>query len=149
MSESILNKLLDEHQSIKEKIVKIMKTQNVEQKKDLFLGMKEEIILHMDGEEKSIYHHLIEDVGDEEAEEIAHDAENEHEAMRNLMDKLDNIGIESDEWDATFRDLRDHFLDHIAKEETSLFDEAKEDFSQEELIEFGNEYEEAKLQSSL
>ena len=149
MSETILSKLLEDHQNIKDLMNKVMSMKDVVQRKDLYLQFKNDLLPHMEGEEKTLYTHLIEDVGGEEAEEVAHDAESEHEEMKNLLERLDNLGVENDLWEATFRDLRDHFLDHVAREESSLFDEAKEDFSKEELMDFGEEFEEAKLQSSL
>jgi iron-sulfur cluster repair protein YtfE (RIC family) len=146
MGESILVKLREGHQTIKDLINQTEKATDVVQKKELYLQVKDEMISHMDGEEKTIYRHLIEDVGNEESEEVAHDAEDEHEEMRNLCEKLDNIHIESKDWESTFHRLKKHFLDHIQKEESALFAEAREDFSKEELMDFGEEYENAKGQ---
>ncbi len=64
--------------------------------------------------------------------------------MKSLLGKLDNIGIESDEWDSTFRALKEAVQKHVEEEESALFAEAKEDFSKEELMEFGDEFAEAK-----
>ena len=147
MGESILVKLREGHQTIKDLLNQTEKAAEVGQKKELYLQVKDEMISHMDSEEKTIYRHLIEDVGNEESEEVAHDAEDEHEEIRNLCEKLDNTHIESKEWELTFHRLKKHFLDHIQKEESALFAEAREDFSKEELMDFGEEYENAKGQS--
>lgn len=144
MSESILNTLREEHRQADELMVLIEGTQDVAYKKELYLQLKEELMSHMEGEEKTLYAHLIEDVHDEEAEEVALQAEDEHSEVKELLLRLDNIGIESDEWDSTFREMRDHFREHVEEEESALFAEAKEDFSKEELIEFGDEFAEAK-----
>lgn len=144
MSDSILNTLREEHRHVDEVMNQIEGATDVVRKKELYLQMKEELILHMEGEEKTIYAHLIEDVHDEEAEEVAQHAEDEHHQVKKLLSKLDNIGIESDEWDSTFRQLKDSIRKHVEEEESALFAEAKEDFSKEELVEFGDEFEEAK-----
>ena len=102
----------------------------------------------MEGEERSIYSHLINDIHDEEAEEVAEHAEQDHERIKKLIGRLDNILIESDEWDSTFRQLCQNFRKHVKDEETALFAEAKEDFTKEELIEIGEEFLEIKQQIS-
>lgn len=145
MSESILNTLREEHRQVDHLMSQIETCTDVVRKKELYLQMKEELIPHMEGEEQTIYAHLIEDVHDEEAEEVAQHAEDEHYQVKKLLSKLDNIGIESDEWDSTFRVLKDSVRKHVEEEESALFAEAKEDFSKEELMEFGDEFEEAKL----
>lgn len=144
MSESILNTLREEHRQIDEILTQIESTTDIVRKKELYLQLKDELIPHMEGEEITLYAHLIEDVHDEEAEEVAQHAEDEHYEMKQLLGKLDNIGIESDEWDSTFRALKEAMRNHIEEEENELFAEAKEDFSKEELIEFGDEFEDAK-----
>ena len=147
MGESILVKLREEHQTIRDLLQKTEKAVDVAQKKELYLQAQDEIISHMDSEEKTIYRHLIEDVGNEESEEVAHDAEDEHEEIRNLFEKLDNTHIETKDWDTAFHQLKKQFLDHIQNEENALFAEAREDFSKEELMDFGEEYENAKGES--
>jgi iron-sulfur cluster repair protein YtfE (RIC family) len=144
MSESILKTLRDEHRRVEGLIVQIENSTDIAQKKDLYLQMRSELMLHMEGEEKTIYAHLLEDVHDEEAEEVAQSAESQHREMRELLSKIDNIGIESDEWDSTFRKFTRCFHKHIEEEEVSLFAEAKGDFSREELIDFGDEFAEVK-----
>ncbi len=147
MGESILMKLEEGHRVIKDLMNLIKNEHDLVHKKELYLQMREELLAHMDGEEKTIYRHLIEDVGNQESEEVAHDAEDEHEEMRHLCDKLDATRIEDENWESTFKALRHQFLKHQESEESALFTEAKEDFSREELSEFGEEFEEAKLQS--
>ncbi len=149
MSESILNALREEHRQTEELMVQIEMAKDVVLKKELYLKLKEDLIPHMEGEERTIYAHLIEDVHDEEAEEVALHAEDEHQEVKDLFSKLDNIGIESDEWDSTFRKLQQCVRKHVEEEESDLFAEAKEDFSKEELIEFGDEFLEAKQQVNL
>lgn len=148
MSESILKTLKSEHRQIQTILEDISECGEAERKKELYLQLKDALIPHMEGEEKSIYAHLLKDVHDEEAEEMAHHAETEHDEVRRLMATLDNIGIENDRWDNTFQTLRSQFAKHVEEEESELFAEAKVDFSKEELREFGDEFIEAKENSS-
>ena len=149
MSQSILNTLREEHRYIEGIVIQILACNEIVEKKSLYLQLEEELFPHMAGEEKTIYVHLMKDVHDEEAEEVAQRSINEHEGIRNLFAKLDNIGIESDEWDSTFRKLSEAVRKHIKEEERVLFTEAKVDFSVEELVEFGDEFIEVKQHMSL
>lgn len=145
MSESILKTLKEEHQKLLKFYDQITNSKDVVQKKDLYLQMKELLIYHLEAEEKTIYAHLIEDVQDEDAEEIALNSVETHQKIKDQLLRIDNIGIESDEWDSTFRQMGSTLLGHIEEEENSLFAEAKEDFTREELLELGDEFEDAKL----
>ena len=149
MSQSILNTLREEHRYIEGIVIQILACNEIVEKKSLYLQLEEELFPHMAGEEKTIYVHLMKDVHDEEAEEVAQRSINEHQGIRNLFAKLDNIGIESDEWDSTFRKLSEAVRKHIKEEERVLFTEAKVDFSVEELVEFGDEFIEVKQHMSL
>ena len=149
MSQSILNTLREEHRYIEGIVIQIQACNEIVEKKSLYLQLEEELFPHMAGEEKTIYVHLMKDVHDEEAEEVAQRSINEHQGIRTLFAKLDNIGIESDEWDSTFRKLSEAVRKHIKEEERVLFTEAKVDFSVEELVEFGDEFIEVKQHMSL
>lgn len=144
MSESILNTLREEHRQTEHLMELIDRCEDVAQKKELYLQLKAELMLHMKGEEQTLYAHLMDDVGDEEAEELAQHADEEHREVKNLLARLDNTGIESPEWKMLFQLLKENVQKHVEEEESALFTEAKEDFSKEELEDFGNEFEEAK-----
>ena len=144
MSESILNTLRAEHRQTESILNKISDCSDVVRKKELYLQLKEGLIPHMEGEERTIYAHLLEDVHDEEAEEVAQHAEDEHQEVKELLAKLDNTGIESEEWNTIFEQLKVCVFKHVAEEESDLFAEAKADFSKAELIEFDEEFSEAK-----
>lgn len=144
MGESILNTLRAEHRQFESTIQLIEKSKDVVRKKELYLQLKDELIPHMEGEERTIYAHLIEDVHDEEAEEVAQLAETEQQEIKDLLGQLDNLGIENEKWEPTFRRIKECIRKHVAEEESALFAEAKEDFTKEELIELGDEFIEAK-----
>jgi iron-sulfur cluster repair protein YtfE (RIC family) len=144
MSESILNTLREEHRQSEHLMELIERCEDVAQKKELYLQLKSELILHMKGEEQTLYVHLMDDVGDKEAGKLAQQADAEHQEVKDLLSRLDNTGIESPEWKMLFQLLKDNFHKHVEEEENALFSEAKEDFSKEELEDFGDEFKEAK-----
>ena len=144
MSESILITLRAEHRQIEKTIALIESSKDIVVKKELYFQLKDELIPHMEGEERTIYAHLIEDVHDEEAEEVAQLAEDEHQEVKDLLSELDNLGIETEKWNLTFKKVKECIAKHVEEEESALFAEAKEDFTKEELIEIGDEFAEAK-----
>lgn len=144
MSESILTTLREEHRQSEHLMDMIEHCADVAEKKELYLQLKAELILHMKGEEQTLYAHLLDDVGGEEAEELAQHADAEHQGVKSLLARLDNTGIESPEWKMLFQLLKETFQKHVKEEESALFSEAKEDFSKEELENFGDEFEEVK-----
>jgi iron-sulfur cluster repair protein YtfE (RIC family) len=146
MSETIIVKIKESHQIIRKLFEETENEKNIEIKKDLYLQLKSELNAHMESEERTIYKHLTEDVGDEEAENIAHDAFDEHEQIRETIEELDKHTIENPRWKKMFENLKNEFIDHQLKEEISLFAEVREEFSKQELIEFGEEFEEVKIE---
>jgi len=144
MSESILNNLRDDHRNISMLIEQIQVERDVAQKKDLYLQFKTACLLHMEAEELTIYNHLIEDVYEDEAEETAQHCTQDHFQIKQIITYLDNLSIENPEWDMTFQSLKEKIETHIEEEETTLFEEVKQDFSRDELLDFGEEFEDTK-----
>ncbi len=106
MSETIIVKIKESHQIIRKLFEETEKETNIEIKKDLYLQLKSELHAHMESEERTIYKHLTEDVGDEEAENIAHDAFDEHEQIRQSIEDVDKHSIENPSWNKLFEILK-------------------------------------------
>lgn len=149
MPETILAKLRQEHREIQNILERIEANNNTERKKELFDEVKSLLVPHMEGEEKTIYAHLRNDVQDETAEAIAEEADFEHHEIRDCMQRLTLLEIDNENWMKEFHSFKEHVNQHVREEETELFDEAKEDFSREELVFFAEEFEEAKHHLSI
>lgn len=144
MSESILNNLRDDHRQIDLLMDKIQKEIDIVQKKEIYLEFKNTLQLHMEAEERTIYLHLMDDVYDDSAEKTAQQGIQEHFQIKQVLTYLDNLTIENPEWDMTFKSLREKIEQHIEEEETRFFAEIKQDFSRDELLDFGEEFEDTK-----
>ncbi len=144
MEETILQKLRQEHRGVEAIMAQIEACEDRQKKLRLFEQMKDELIPHMEGEERTLYAKLRNDVHQELAEDIAEDASDEHREVKDIIRKLEGQDVNSSEWDRIFHSLKEHIRFHVAEEESELFEEAKEDFSREELIEIANEFEEVK-----
>jgi iron-sulfur cluster repair protein YtfE (RIC family) len=146
MSETILQTLRLEHRQIEVLMEKIDASMDIAQKKEMYLMLKDELMLHMLSEEKTLYAHLEQDVAEDSAGDLAQQADLEHQEVKTIIEQLDNTGIETLEWEMLFQKLKEKFLYHFHKEEEVLFAEAKEDFSREDLEEFADEFQEVKHQ---
>lgn len=144
MNDTILKLLREEHRVIENLFHQIETSREISQKKEFYLVLRETLTLHMVGEEKTLYTHLAQDINEEEAEELAKKAVDDHQEIKNLFIKMDSTWIENPIWETTFQKLKSCFIKHINDEEAVLFKVAKEDFSKEELSEFADEFVEIK-----
>lgn len=144
MHESILKTLSLEHSQLFLLLREIELAPTLEQRSQLYEEMKNEIVPHMRGEELTIYEKLRKEIADEKALELAYSSDKDHHRIREYMQKLNLIPIDSPEWIETYKEFRLITEAHCHEEETELFPLAKEDFSEVELEEIGFEFEEAK-----
>ena len=147
MNESILTTLHNEHKRTEGLINQIEKCLDIVQKKELYLQLKDEFLPHIESETRTLCSHLIKDIHSKQAVKVVEHAEDRYNEIRNLFIRLDNIIIESDEWESTFRKLNFTIRKHVNEDEAAIFEEAKMDFSQDKLIELGKEF--AEIQKKL
>ena len=149
VEDTILAKLKDEHRDIKSILNRMQRSSYDRQKMfELYEELKEVLIPHMEGEEQTLYSALRTDVYDETAAELANRADFEHQEVRDILTMMDGEDISTAEWKDLFESLLDLLYQHFEEEEKELFNEAKEDFSRDELVRIGVEYEEAKNHAS-
>lgn len=144
MQETILNKLRQEHRELDALLQEIEGAKTSKLRKDLFIRYKEEMIPHMEGEEITLYAKLRDEVPGEYTLRIVEENNQEHHQMKELIQKLNFLNVESKEWFETFLELKHLCSMHVEHEEDKLFAEAKEDFSPDELEQFACDFEEAK-----
>ena len=147
MNESLLTTLHNEHKRTEGLINQIEKCLDIVQKKELYLQLKDEFLPHIESETRTLCSHLIKDIHSKQAVKVVEHAEDRYNEIRNLFIRLDNIIIESDEWESTFRKLNFTIRKHVNEDEAAIFEEAKMDFSKEKLIELGREF--AEIQKKL
>jgi hypothetical protein len=144
MYESILRTLSDEHAHLFLLLREIELAMTNEQRSQLYEQMKNEIVPHMRGEELTIYEKLRKDIADEKAFELAFTSDIDHHHIRDYMQKLNLLEIDSPEWMKVYKEFRTFTERHCLEEEQDLFPTAKEDFSEVELEEIAFDFEEAK-----
>lgn len=144
MQETILNKLRQEHREMHALLHEIKNAKTSKLRADLFLRWKDEMIPHMEGEELTLHTRFTNDIPSEYVLRLVEENNREHHQMKELIQKLNFLDIESKEWFETFLELEQLCSFHVEHEEGKLFAEAKEDFSPDELERFAYEFEEAK-----
>lgn len=144
MQETILNKLRQEHLEMNSLLTEITETKNLKLRKEIFSRFKEEMILHMEAEESILYSKVSEGISRMKAIELLDENNQEHHHIKELLQRLNFLDEDSDEWFETFLDLKESCRIHVDHEENTLFAVVKEDFTPEELIQLATDFEEAK-----
>ena len=113
----------------------------------LFLELKTELNLHAYVEEFHFYP-LLKDRKD--SKKVTLEAYEEHRLIKSLLEELDNMAKDSEEWMAKFNVLKENIEHHIEEEEGELFGEARKILSSEESIAIGAQIvtEKAKMKAS-
>lgn len=144
MEDTILSKIKSEHAAILKQMQAVEDCIDIIKKKALYQDLKIKLLELMQGEELSIYKHFREDILKPIARELNEISGTEHHQIKEYLQRLNLINITHHEWPKTFAELKHLMRIHCEVEELIMFGEAKEDFSREELIEIGTEYEEFK-----
>lgn len=148
MEDTILSRIKEEHDEIEHLMEEILIHQEKNERAEFFKMIKEELVSHMDSEDETIYQRLRNEISDERVLKISAQSEKEHFVIKEYLQRLNLMEIDSEEWLNEFRKFSSFLHKHCMEEEIELFAEAKEDYSREELIEIGNEFEEVKHHKS-
>ena len=144
---SILDQLKKEHDDVK-KLFKKAETCEDYQRSNILQEIKEDLIPHARGEEKTLYSLLKVqlDAGESPEKDInlSNEAYEEHRVADQLLEELENLKITDETWIAHLKVLKENIEHHIEEEEEELFVLAKKHFSNETLDEMKTMYIAAK-----
>jgi hypothetical protein len=140
MNDSIIDKLKAEHHQIVGLVEQIATAPDPTQKVVLYLDLKQALLPHLDGEDQSFYTHLKHSPHTEKAEQ-------EQQKLREVLQQLDSVEMESSEWEELFQSLKQQLATHIGEVESEVFTEAQMDLSTEELIEIADDFDQVKANS--
>lgn len=108
---------------------------------ELFKELALQVRKHSLGEETVLYPKLVQM---NESKDLAEDAQEEHQAIAQLVDELESIEISNPQWNSTFKALKLNIEHHVNEEESELFKIVRDLFSEDDLIKLGQEFEEVK-----
>lgn len=143
MEESIIGKLKFDHLKINRLLDDLERTSNVSERKSKFAYLKSLIVPMLKAEDEAIFNKL-ERIPEQQVRDISQTCLHEHHDIRDFLQKLNLLNPYDPRWMKIFRMLHCLTQKHSRKEENLLFSEFKEDFSREELVEIGYDFEEAK-----
>jgi hemerythrin superfamily protein len=116
--------ILEDHEKARGMIAELKETgdEEGERRAELFSALKVELMIHQHVEESVFYDRLKEI---EETRPDALEAINEHHVVDTLIEELDDMKKEGDEWKAKFGVLCELVKHHMKEEEEEFFEGAR------------------------
>jgi len=139
--------LKKDHKKVKALFAQLEKTDEsqAEEREELFHTLHQELSIHAAAEEKFFYPALK---NEEESEEIALEAVEEHKVVKKLLKELDVNGKGTKEWAAKLKVLQENVEHHVKEEEGELFEKAEDVLDDEEAKRIGEEIEAFKAEQT-
>jgi hypothetical protein len=133
----IFGELRKDHQKVADLFKQIEKAEESgdESCESLFQELKKNLTVHSEFEETKFYSRLQDE---KETEDIVREANEEHAIVKQLLDELDSMDVEDEQWSAKLTVLKENVEHHVKEEEGEMFKKAKkvlDDDEKESLLE--------------
>lgn len=116
----------------------------VKTREDLFADLKAELDVHAHIEEVILYPALKKIA---ETRDITFEGLQEHHVIKLLLRELDAMKVDSEEWTAKLKVLKENVEHHVEEEESDMFKHAREELSKEEIEKLGEQLEAEKTKA--
>ena len=113
-------------------------------REDLFTTLQDALEKHMQLEEKHFYPQVIKIV---ELKDLAVDAGEEHEKVKNFLSQLEDLDVDDEDWISTFIEMKQGILHHVQDEEKKIFPGCTKYMKAQLLQEIGDKCTEEKERS--
>ncbi len=110
---------------------------------ELFAKLKEELDVHAKIEE-SVFYPAIKQAA--ETREIVLEGFEEHHVVKMLLKELEAVPVDTEQWTAKLKVLKENVEHHVEEEEGEMFQKARQVLSEEEINQLGARLEEMKTQ---
>ena len=110
---------------------------------ELFAQLKQELDIHARIEE-TIFYPSIKRAA--ETREIVLEGFEEHHVIKMLLKELEAMPVDTEEWAAKIKVLKDNVEHHVEEEEGEMFQKARDVLSEDEINRLGEQMEEMKKQ---
>lgn len=134
MEINVLDNIREEHELLLDEMRLVTKAEG-EIRRELFDHIKESLVKHLAAIEEVITDRLQKDVNPEE-----------HHELKEFLQRLTLMNPENQNWIEMFGEFELAAIKLFKDEEEKLFDELKEDYSRDELIEIGSDYVNVRAQ---
>jgi hemerythrin-like domain-containing protein len=128
--------LKEDHRKVKKLLAELESTteRGVKTREELFMKVKQELVVHEAIEEEIFYPALKEHP---KTKEIALEGYEEHHVVDTVMAEIEGVAYDDEKWGAKFTVMKENLEHHIEEEEGEMFKQAKQVFDQEELTQLG------------
>src|ERR1700689_2644282 len=128
----ILETLKKEHDEVKDLLEELQDAESGPQRSRLVQQIKEALVPHTKAEEKVVYDRVIA-LRDKEAQTDGYEGYVEHELASKTLERLDALGASaSAEHTAVAKVLKELVEHHIKEEESNVWSDVKENFSEDD-----------------
>lgn len=110
---------------------------------ELFAQLKQELDVHAKIEE-SIFYPAIKQAA--ETREIVLEGFEEHHVVKMLLKELESMPVDTEQWTAKVKVLKENVEHHVEEEEGEMFQKARQVLSEDEINQLGERMEELKTQ---
>ncbi len=139
----ILTKLKKEHRELQLLLDELVNTESAATRRTLLRKIKAALVPHSRAEEKVVYDAVIA-LKDKEAEQDGKEGYLEHHLADKTLAALGEAGASSVEFAAAAKVLRELLKHHIREEESNIWSDVKDNFSDEEREQMNRDFEAAK-----
>jgi hemerythrin superfamily protein len=133
-----------DHRKVAGLIEQVLHSSDSTQRSNLFAEIKQELSLHNDSEQKTFYKAIDEATRSHQVEEKIEHAEHEHAEIRQYLEKLSKLSIESEEWMEQFGEFKHAVTHHVKEEESEVFEKAQKCLSESQAEKLTQEMETMK-----
>ena len=136
-----LELLKQDHQTVKSLFDQIDDTEDAKQRKKLFDQIDTELNIHAHIEETVFYPEMQKI---DELKEMVEEALEEHQEVKTLLEEMEAIDPENEQFSASLEELMENVEHHVAEEEDEMFPKVREQCDQATLDRLGDQLESAK-----
>jgi len=142
----IFDVLVSDH----EKVTKILEqmeqtsTRAAKRRERLLEQLQENLLPHMYGEEQYFYQILLDESSDQDA---AYESLEEHRAAKGVLTDLEDVSADDPRWLPRLKVLKELITHHVAKEESKIFDVARNILDEDRAVEVGKRFKELKKEA--
>jgi hemerythrin superfamily protein len=139
----ILDTLKEEHEEVKDLLAQLQDAEGAAERRALVKQIKEALVPHTKAEEKIVYDAVIA-LRDKDAQKDGYEGYLEHEWASKTLDRLAAANPTSPEHKAAAKVLKELVEHHIEEEESNVWDDVKENFSDDDRIAMNRKFLAAK-----
>lgn len=124
--------LKKDHKKVADLMEQVVSADSAAQRQSLFEQIKLELTLHAETEEQTFYAAILKQTRSKAVEEKMDHADHEHDEIKDYLEKLSTLPVESDAWHFTFGEFKQSVTHHVHEEEGEVFEKARQYLSDAE-----------------